>query len=164
MAMTTSVEELMKVYDSLFRQCLNLSQSFMAPGGIDTESLDSGAAGESIALSRSLLQALSAASTSSLSYGYSVQSIIYKFQAALVALNFSGHNAELKHALLIDELRGFLREIGDSASREGRHFQHQLAMITEQLAQAEAKANDLRSNNSKADNSKADNSQSTASN
>jgi len=150
MAMTTSVEELLKVYDSLFRQCLNLSQSFMAPGGIETESLDTGAAGETIALSRTLLQALNAASTSSLSYGYSVQSIIYKFQAALVALNFSGHNPELKHALLIDELRGFLREIGDSASREGRNFQHQLAIITEQLAQAEAKAYDLKSKNSKA--------------
>lgn len=58
-----------------------------------------------------------------------------------MALNLSHEDTPLKRAKLIDEVRGFLREVGESASREGRHFQHQLALITEQLAQAEAKAN-----------------------
>ena len=93
----------------------------------------------SATLSRVLLQALSVASTSSLSYAYALQSITYKFQASLIELNLPGEEASQKRALLIDELRGYLREIGDCASREGRNFQHQLAMITEELAQAEAK-------------------------
>jgi hypothetical protein len=102
---------------------------------------DADNASEMAVISRALLQALGAASTSSLSYGYSVQSIIYKYQASLLALNLGEEDSMHKRALLIDEVRGFLREIGDTASREGRNFQHQLAVITEELAQAEAKNN-----------------------
>jgi hypothetical protein len=68
-----------------------------------------------------------------------LQSITYKFQASLIELNLPGEEASQKRAMLIDELRCYLREIGDCASREGRNFQHQLARITEELAQAEAK-------------------------
>jgi len=86
-----------------------------------------------------MLQALTAAASSSLSYSYSIQSILYKHQASLLALNDASTDARHRRSLLIDDLRSFLREIGDTASREARSFQHQLALITEQLAQAEAR-------------------------
>jgi hypothetical protein len=85
-----------------------------------------------------MLQALSAATSSSLSYSCAVQSVLYKYQASLLALSQRGAEAGHQRALLLDEIRGFLREIGETASREGRSFQHQLALITEQLSQAEA--------------------------
>ncbi len=136
--MAESIDELMKVYDSLFQQWLNLAQPLFAAGRTGMDGLGSEEAADFSAISRAMLQALGAASTSSLSYGCSVQSIIYKYQASLLALNLSNEESQLKRAKLIDEARGFLREIGETASREGRHFQHQLAIITEQLAQAEA--------------------------
>jgi hypothetical protein len=77
-------------------------------------------------------------SSTSLSYACSIQSIISKFQASLLNQDATDNDADYKRALLIDNLRTMLREIGDSASREGRHFQHQLMIITEQLAQSEA--------------------------
>jgi hypothetical protein len=89
-------------------------------------------------VSRAMLQALTAATTSSLSYSYSVQSILYKYQASFLALSLGEEETKHKRAMLIDEIRGFLREIGETANREGRSFQHQLILITEQLAQAEA--------------------------
>jgi hypothetical protein len=141
MTMAASIEELMKTYTSLFEQWLHLSQPFTTLGQVGMGSLDADGGTDGAAISRALLQALSAASTSSLSYGYSVQSIICKYQASLLELNLGGEDAEHKRALLVDEVRGFLREIGETASREGRSFQHQLAVINEQLAQAEAKAN-----------------------
>lgn len=139
--MADSIEELMKVYQSMAQQWLHLTQPLFAAGRPGGGFPEAGEASDAAVLSRAMLQALNAASTSSLSYGYSVQSIICKYQASLLALNFSAEDSQHKRAMLIDEIRGFLREIGDTASREGRHFQHQLAMITEQLAQAEAKAN-----------------------
>ncbi|MEB3317662.1 MAG: hypothetical protein VKO39_05920 [Cyanobacteriota bacterium] len=139
--MTSSIEDLMRMYSSLCQQWLSLSQSFIAPGQLGMTGADADSASDAAVISRALLQALSAASTSSLSYGYSVQSIIYKHQASLLALNLSQEESRHKRALLIDDVRAFLREIGDTASREGRNFQHQLAVITEELAQAEAKSN-----------------------
>jgi hypothetical protein len=141
MTMAASIEELMKTYTSLCQQWLHLSQPFTSLGQIGMEPMNAEGGTDAAAISRALLQALSAASTSSLSYGYSVQSIIYKYQASLLELNCGGEDAKHKQALLVDEVRGFLREIGETASREGRSFQHQLAVINEQLAQAEAKAN-----------------------
>jgi hypothetical protein len=141
MTMTSSIEDLMRMYNSLCQQWLSLSQPFVSPGRMGMGLADADNASEMAVISRALLQALSAASTSSLSYGYSVQSIIYKYQASLLALNLGDEDSMHKRALLIDEVRGFLREIGDAASREGRNFQHQLAVITEELAQAEAKNN-----------------------
>lgn len=137
--MTNSIEELTKVYHSLFQQWLDFSQASL--GGLGMGSVDADGAADAAAISRALLQALSAASTSSLSYGYSVQSIIYKYQASLLELNLGSDDAKHKRALLVDEVRAFLREIGETASREGRSFQHQLAVINEQLAQAEARHN-----------------------
>jgi len=136
--MNNSINDLMNNYHSLFQQWLNLSQSLMPPAPMGPGPLEGEGASDADALSRAMLQALTAAASSSLSYSYSIQSILYKYQASLLGIN-SG-NAEIKHkrALLIDDLRSFLREIGETASREGRSFQHQLALITEQLAQAEA--------------------------
>ncbi len=142
MAMTASFEEATKMYASLCQQWLNLSQPFMSPGRLGMTTPDSKFAADSAILSRALLQALSVASASSLSYAYALQSITCKFQASLVELNQPGEQSNHQRAVLIDELRGYLREIGECASREGRNFQHQLAMITEQLAQAEAKNRD----------------------
>ncbi len=139
--MTSSIEDLMRMYNSLCQQWLSLSQPFISPGRMGMGFADADSASDVAVISRALLQALSAASTSSLSYGYSVQSIIYKYQASLLALNLGEEDSMHKRALLIDEVRGFLREIGDTASREGRNFQHQLAVIIEALAQAEAKNN-----------------------
>ncbi len=139
MAMAASFDEVAKVYSSLFQQWVNLAQPFTSPNKVGVMAPDPEFATNSATLSRVLLQALSAASTSSLSYAYSLQSITYKFQASLIELHLPGEEASQKRAMLIDELRGYLREIGDCASREGRSFQHQLAMITEELAQAEAK-------------------------
>ncbi len=139
--MPESIEELTKIYHSIFQQWLNLAQPLFAAGRPGKDFPGSEDTGDAAVLSRTLLQALSAAGTSSLSYGYAVQSIVYKYQASLLALNLSEADSQHKRAMLIDEIRGFLREIGDTASREGRHFQHQLAIITEQLAQAEAKIN-----------------------
>lgn len=137
--MTASFEEVTKVYASLFQQWVNLAQPFISPDRMGMMTADPEFATNSATLSRVLLQAISVASTSSLSYAYSLQSITYKFQASLIELNLPGEEASQKRAMLIDELRGYLREIGDCASREGRNFQHQLARITEELAQAEAK-------------------------
>ena len=139
--MAASIEELMKTYTSFCQQWLHLSQPFTSLGQVGMEPMKADGGTDGAAISRALLQALSAASTSSLSYGYSLQSIIYKYQASLLELNRSGEDSNHKQALLVDEVRGFLREIGETASREGRSFQHQLAVINEQLAQAEAKAN-----------------------
>lgn len=146
MAMATSIEELMKMSHSLFQQWLHLSQAFISPSQVDGDNSNTDCATDRAAISRALLQALGAAGTSSLNYGYSVQSIIYKYQSSLLELNLSNQDPSHKKSLLIDEIRGFLREIGDTASREGRSFQHQLAVITEQLAQAEAKNNHDHSN------------------
>ncbi|MFN9545849.1 MAG: hypothetical protein ACK6AD_02090 [Cyanobacteriota bacterium] len=144
--MATSIEELMKMSHSLFQQWLHLSQTFISPSQVDGDNSNTDCATDRAAISRALLQALGAAGTSSLNYGYSVQSIIYKYQSSLLELNLSNQDPSHKKSLLIDEIRGFLREIGDTASREGRSFQHQLAVITEQLAQAEAKNNHDHSN------------------
>lgn len=141
MAMATSIDEMMSAYNSIFQQWLNLSQPFISPGRLGMVSSDSDCATDTAEIFRALLQALSAASTSSLSYGCATQSIIYKYQASLLELNLSDADSKHKRAMLIDETRGFLREIGESASREGRKFQLQLAKIAEQLAQAEASAN-----------------------
>lgn len=141
MAMATSIDEMMRAYNSIFQQWLDLSRPFVSPGRLGVVSPETDCATDNAEIFRALLQALSAASTSSLSYGYSIQSIIYKYQASLLELNLGDEDSKHKRAMLIDETRGFLREIGESASREGRKFQHQLAKITEQLAQAEASAN-----------------------
>jgi hypothetical protein len=139
MAMNESIEEMMRMYRSMAQQWLDLAQPFLAGNSEGMGLPDAEGAGDATAITRAMLQALGAASKSSLSYGLSVQSLIYKYQASLLALNLSNDNSQLKRAVLIDEVRGFLREIGETASREGRNFQHQLAIITEQLAQAEAK-------------------------
>ncbi|MFN9645448.1 MAG: hypothetical protein ACK6BG_10120 [Cyanobacteriota bacterium] len=136
--MADSLDELMKNYNSMVQQWLTLSQPLFASVCPGLGAPEGEGMADASALSRAMLQALGAASTSSLSYGCSIQSIISKYQASLLALNLSHEDSQLKRAKLIDDVRGFLREVGESASREGRHFQHQLAMITEQLAQAEA--------------------------
>lgn len=141
MAMAASLEEVTKIYTSLFQQWLNLTQPFTPPEKFSMVRPDTEFTTANATISRVLLQALSVASTSSLSYAYSLQSITCKFQASLIELNLQGEESSQRRAMLIDELRGYLREIGDCASREGRNFQHQLAMITEELAQAEAKNN-----------------------
>lgn len=141
--MKSSIEELMNNYNSLFQQWLTLSQSLLPPGPVGAGSPGGEEASDVGAISRALLQALTAAASSSLSYSYSVQSILYKHQASLLALNFGDEDTMRKRALLIDDIRSFLREIGDTASREARSFQHQLALITEQLAQAEARQRDV---------------------
>ncbi|MBM5815613.1 MAG: hypothetical protein FJ083_03185 [Cyanobacteria bacterium K_Offshore_surface_m2_239] len=140
--MKSSIEELMNNYNLLFQQWLTLSQSLLPPGPAGANVPGSEEASDVGAISRALLQALAAAASSSLSYSYSVQSILYKHQASLLALNFGDEDTKRRRALLIDDIRGFLREIGDTASREARSFQHQLALITEQLAQAEARQRD----------------------
>jgi hypothetical protein len=133
-----SMDEPMKIYHSLFQQWLNLAQPLSGGGRPGTGGTPGEEMADFSAISNAMLQALGAASTSALSYGCSIQSIISKYQASVLALNFSQEDSQVKRAKLIDEARGFLREIGETASREGRHFQHQLAIITEQLAQAEA--------------------------
>ena len=140
--MKSSIEEMMNNYHSLFQQWLTLSQSFIPPGSAGAGSPEGEDATDVGAISRALLQALTAAASSSLSYSYSIQSIVYKHQAALLALNLGEVDAMHKRALLIDDIRSFLRAIGDTASREASSFQHQLTLITEQLAQAEARQRD----------------------
>jgi hypothetical protein len=137
--MKSPIEELMNSYNSLFQQWLTLSQSLLPAGAGSPGSEEASDVG---AISQALLQALTAAASSSLSYSYSIQSILYKHQASLLALNFGDADTMRRRALLIDDIRGFLREIGDTASREARSFQQQLALITEQLAQAEARQRD----------------------
>ncbi len=136
--MNSAIEELMNNYQSVFQHWLTLSQSLIPPGHASTRTPEGEEATDVAAISRAMLQALTAAASSSLSYSYSIQSILYKHQASLLSLNYADADARHRHALLIDDIRSFLREIGDTASREARSFQHQLALITEQLAQAEA--------------------------
>lgn len=136
--MSSPLTELLKACDSLHQQFLDLSKPFLSSSPLKVNSFEHGRGGDTLVISRTLLQALTAASTSSLSYAFSLQSIISKFQASLLEHSFSGVDASHRRAILIDDLRALLREIGDSTSREGRHFQQQLTLLTEQLAQAEA--------------------------
>lgn len=138
--MASPLEDLLKSYGSLCQQWLDLSQPFVAsmPEGVTI--CEKGLGAETAVISKTLFQALSVASTSSLSYAYSIQSIISKFQASLLEHGYVNEDANHKRALLIDDLRALLREVGESAFREGRHIQHQLMLLTEQLAQAEAQA------------------------
>jgi hypothetical protein len=136
--MASPIDDLMKSYQSLLQQGLTLAQSFSASGSSGIGSMGAENAADAGTVSRAMLQALTAATASSLSYSYSVQSILYKYQASFLALSLGEEETKHKRAILIDEIRGFLREIGETANREGRSFQHQLILITEQLAQAEA--------------------------
>lgn len=136
--MSSPLDEMLDKYTSVYRQWLDLSSTYISAVQNDQTSSDKAPKDEAVTVSRALLQAFGAVSSTSLSYAYSIQSIISKFQASLLNQDVTDNDADYKRALLIDNLRTMLREIGDSASREGRHFQHQLMIITEQLAQSEA--------------------------
>lgn len=77
--MTESVDELMKMYQSMFQQWLTLSQPLFASARHGMGAPEGAATATASALSRAMLQALGAASKSSLSYGCSIQSIILKY-------------------------------------------------------------------------------------
>ena len=136
--MSSPLDEMLDRYTSVYRQWLDLSSTYISAVQNDHISSDKDPNDEIVSVSRALLQAFGAVSSTSLSYACSIQSIISKFQASLLNQDATDNDADYKRALLIDNLRTMLREIGDSASREGRHFQHQLMIITEQLAQSEA--------------------------
>jgi hypothetical protein len=138
--MQSSLEDLIGFYGSISQQLLDRTRDFVITAPEDANRSNLEADASTIALSRSLLQALSAATSSTLSYSCAIQSIIIRFQGTIIKRYSSNVDNVNNHSVIIDDLRMLLREIGEIASREGRNFQQQLMIINEQLAQSEAKA------------------------
>jgi hypothetical protein len=136
--MASQLDEMFDRYTSAHRQWLDLCGRYITSVQNDRISPDNDANDEAVSVSRALLQTFGAVSSTTFSYACSIQSIISKFQASLLNQDAADSDANYKRALLVENLRIMLREVGDSASREGRHFQHQLMIIAEQLAQSEA--------------------------
>jgi hypothetical protein len=91
------------------------------------------------ALSAALTNSWRISAASALRYGQALVAVQMRYQAAIfhtMSDRATGQTAE--NLVLADDVRAFLREIGETAEREARHLQSELAQVSEALAQAMA--------------------------
>ncbi len=90
-------------------------------------------------LSPAIAQACMVAAASALRYGRTIAEIMGRHQAGLLQAAMergAGETAADPSAqrALADDLRAYLREIGDAAAQEARRLQHELEMVGESIA------------------------------
>jgi hypothetical protein len=88
-----------------------------------------------------LAQACMVAATSSLRYWSALAELVVRYEASIVQAasdHATGQSATspAECRVLADELRAFLRGVGDAATREARRLQYELEQVSEAIAQA----------------------------
>ena len=78
-------------------------------------------------------QAGAIAATSALRYGRTLAEIQTRYQSALMRALLEQDGADQR--ALADDLRGWLREIGEAANQEARRLQSELDQLSELIAQ-----------------------------
>ncbi len=102
-------------------------------------------AAEMAGMSPALAEAWMAGAASAIRYGSALAALGVRYEASLVqsvADRATGQSARspAEQRALADELRAFLREVGDAASREARLLQHNLERVGETIAEAADRA------------------------
>ena len=96
---------------------------------------------QALDLSPALAQAYLASVGSATRYAGTLAELFVRYEASLVrAATGRSAASPAECRVLADELRAFLREIGDAATREARRLEHDLAKVGELIAQATDKA------------------------
>jgi hypothetical protein len=104
-------------------------------------SADAGAVAQLADMSPAIAQAGVVAAASTLRYWRTLAELQARYQSSLmqgVADRRTGQAAAASPAdsrVLADELRAFLREVGDAAMQEARRLQHELEQVSESIAQ-----------------------------
>ncbi len=91
------------------------------------------------AISAALTDGWRISAASALRYGQALLAVQMRYQARMFQSITDGASDQTQeNRILADEVRAFLREIGDTAEREARRLQIELGQIAEALAEATA--------------------------
>ncbi|MBW4550633.1 MAG: hypothetical protein KME35_05915 [Aphanocapsa sp. GSE-SYN-MK-11-07L] len=133
------------MFGAVISQMENIAKSFelLLPWNIDacsTPKTDSVEVAQLTDMSPVLAQACMATAISSLRYWSALAELVVQYEASLVKAaseHTTGQSAvsPAECRVLADELRAFLRGIGDAATREARRLQYELEQISEAIAQ-----------------------------
>ena len=113
----------------------------MFPRGRPGAPADAGPVSQLADMSPAIAQAGIVAAASTLRYWRTLAELQARYQSSLmqaVADRGTGQAAAVSPAdsrVLADELRAFLREVGDAAMQEARRLQHELEQVGESIAQ-----------------------------
>ncbi len=131
-AMSGSMAEMARSFDAMFRGTVAPSATAEAGQAAVSQVAD---------MSPAMAQAYAVAVASTMRYWRTLAEIHSRRQASLMRATASRATGEaaaspLECRLLADEIRAFLREVGDAATQEARRLQRELETISESIARA----------------------------